>query len=356
MPNYSSSSSSDMEDSLSLAALEQLGEGVIVADRQGKLIFVNSAAAKIHGMKKLSIEPDEYTDAYQLLTPEGEPFPPETLPLALAVFKGEVVEDAHWKIRRPDGSVVDAVGTAKPVFGKDGEQVASVLTLSDRTDAFSTRRALEEALKTKETLLYEVNHRVKNNLAIVSALLKLQTKKLDDEEAQAALADISARVGVLSDIHGRLYQTGGHTEIEVVSFLGEQVRANTGALAVDHDVAVKVRAHGSAIVTVDKVVPIALAMNELVLNSIKHAFAQTAHPVIELDLEVDQGRLNIVYKDNGCGLPQGEHNGGRKGIGQALVMNLSAQAQAKVEIGSDKPGEGYRAAISIPLPAPGEPL
>jgi PAS domain S-box-containing protein len=331
-----------------MAALQQLAEGVILADKDGRLIFVNSAAEKIHGVKRLMIAPEDYSETYHLLTPQGEPFPSEELPLARAVIDGTAIEDAHWRIVRPDGAVVDAVGTARPILDDAGEQVASVLTLSDRTEEFAAKKALEDALTMKETLLYEVNHRVKNNLALVSALLRLQTKKLTDEAAKAALSDISTRVGVLSDIHGRLYQTGGHTEIEAVSFLAEQVQTNVNVLAAEREVGVKIRAKGSAVMAVDRVVPIALAVNELVLNSIKHAFADTEAPLVEFDLRAENGSLRIVYTDNGKGL-DGADKAPRKGIGQALVMNLITQADASMEIGSDSTGRGYRAAMSVPL-------
>nr|WP_305888861.1 histidine kinase dimerization/phosphoacceptor domain -containing protein [Parvularcula maris] len=344
-----------IQEDLLHAAFEQLGEGVIVADKDGKLIFVNSAAATIHGVKALDVEPDEYTQTYHLLTPDGEPFPTEELPMTRAVTKGETVEDAHWLVKRPDGTVIDAVGTARPVLGEDGTQLGAVLTVSDRTEDFATQKALEDALKMKDTLLYEVNHRVKNNLAIVSALLRLQAKKLEGEDAKSVFGDLSARVGVLSDIHGRLYQTGGHTEIEVVSFLAEQAQANVQALAVEHDVALKVRAKGTAVMSVDRAVPIALAVNELILNSMKHAFAEVEEPAIFLTLEVSGSKLDIHYRDNGPGLPPSQTNSAKKGIGQALIMNLSTQGHATVEIGTDKKHGGYKAAFSFPLNLPEPP-
>jgi PAS domain S-box-containing protein len=344
-----------MGEDLLKAAFEQLGEGVIVADQNGKLIFVNSAAAAIHGVKALNVEPDEYSETYHLLTPNGQPFPSAELPLARAVLRGETVEDAHWLIRRPDGKLIDAVGTARPVKGTDGSQLGAVLTISDRTEDFATKRALQDALSMKDTLLYEVNHRVKNNLAIVSSLLRLQARKLDGEEASSVFADLSARVAVLSDIHGRLYQTGGHTEIEVVSFLAEQAQANVQALATAHDVALKVRAKGSAVISVDRAVPMALAVNELILNSIKHAFSEVEEPAIFLDIKVASGKLEVRYRDNGPGLPKGGKGASGKGIGQALIMNLSTQGHASVEIGTDKKHGGYKAAFSFPLDLPDPP-
>ncbi|HZH05626.1 MAG TPA: PAS domain S-box protein, partial [Lautropia sp.] len=88
------------------AILGQLAEGVIVTDSEGHITFVNEAAERLHGVKLLGVAPQDYAERYHLLTEAGEPFPPDELPLARAVLKGENVVDARWRICRPDGSEV----------------------------------------------------------------------------------------------------------------------------------------------------------------------------------------------------------------------------------------------------------
>ncbi len=115
------------------AILGQLVEGVIVADAGGRITFVNDAATELHGARELGVEPDRYSDAYHLLTEAGAPYPPHDLPLARAV-RGETVIDARWRIRRPDGSEVLAIGSARPIERPDGTRAGAVLTLRDDTD------------------------------------------------------------------------------------------------------------------------------------------------------------------------------------------------------------------------------
>jgi len=111
------------------AVLEQLEEGVILTDSQGRITFVNQAAERMHGVKLLGVGPDDYTAAYSLLTDDCRPHPPELLPLARAVREHVSVTDAVWKIRRSDATILRVRGNAKPVFS-DGRLVACVLTLS----------------------------------------------------------------------------------------------------------------------------------------------------------------------------------------------------------------------------------
>ncbi|MBW4025638.1 MAG: PAS domain S-box protein [Proteobacteria bacterium] len=115
------------------AILGQLVEGVIVADAGGRIIFINDAAAELHGVRELGIEPDRYSDTYHLLTEAGEPFPPHDLPLVRAI-RGETVIDAHWRIRRPDGSEVLAIGCARPIERPDQTRAGAVLTMRDDTN------------------------------------------------------------------------------------------------------------------------------------------------------------------------------------------------------------------------------
>ncbi|HEU0045431.1 PAS domain S-box protein [Sphingomonas sp.] len=126
------------------AILSQLAEGVIVTDRTGRITFVNDAASRIHGVARLDIEPDAYAETYHLLTMDHRPFPTRELPLARAVLDGETVTDAPWRIRRPDGSEVVAVGSARPVLDAAGGTLGAVLTLRDDTQRAEAERLLRE--------------------------------------------------------------------------------------------------------------------------------------------------------------------------------------------------------------------
>lgn len=138
-------------NSLVEAVLAQLQEGVIITDQHGRIIFVNEAAKRIHGVARLDVTPDDYSDMYHLFTEDGEPYPPEELPLTRAVRLGEAVIEQRWRIRRADGVEVLAIGNATPVYASDGAQIGSVLTIRDDTK----RRASELALARSEQRLQD---------------------------------------------------------------------------------------------------------------------------------------------------------------------------------------------------------
>ncbi len=137
------------------AILGQLAEGVIVTDRDGKTVFINEAAKRLHGVDQLGVRLDEYSNAYHLLTRDGRPYPPRELPLARAVLDGETITDACWRIRRPDGSEVLVLGSARPMHRADGGLVGAVLTMRDDTERRAAEQALLELTATLETRVEE---------------------------------------------------------------------------------------------------------------------------------------------------------------------------------------------------------
>jgi len=137
------------------AILGQLAEGVIVTDCDGKTVFINEAAQRLHGVDQLGVRLDEYSNAYHLLTRDGRPYPPRELPLARAVLDGETITDACWRIRRPDGSEVLVLGSARPVHRADGGLIGAVLTMRDDTERRAAEQALLELTATLETRVEE---------------------------------------------------------------------------------------------------------------------------------------------------------------------------------------------------------
>ena len=197
------------------AILNQLAEGVIVADANGRLTFVNDAAARLHGVAQLDIEPDEYSDAYHLFTASGEPYPPFDLPLARAV-RGQAVQDERWRIRRADGTEVLAVGGARPVFDEAGQQMGAVLTMRDETARNLAEQEVRESEARLRTLTDNlpggVVYQVRTDREGLSRefLYVSQThEKLTGVTADAVMADPTIPYRMIHpDDQARMYQAG----------------------------------------------------------------------------------------------------------------------------------------------------
>jgi PAS domain S-box-containing protein len=144
------------------AVLGNIAEGVIIVDGDGRISFVNEAAARIHGVEQLGVSPEEWPDTYSLLTVDGEPYPPDELPLTRAFRQKETVRDAEWLIQRPDGVVVHAQGSAAPVVEASGEAVGAVLTVRDVSEQRRREAEREKLLEERDRALDELKEAMRH--------------------------------------------------------------------------------------------------------------------------------------------------------------------------------------------------
>ena len=335
-------------ESFKSVVLDQLGEGVIVADTDGRIISVNRAAEEIHGRSLIGGAPESYSDDYQLLTMNDAPHPPEELPLARAVLRGEDVVDAAWKIRRPDGTVVIAVGTARPVRNSEGVQIGSVLTLRDETSRVNAEQALLQALEMKELLLFEVNHRVRNSLQIVASLVALPMKRIDDDIARETLSLTRQRIEVITATHRRLYELGTHDHVDCAALLPDLCTAVVQTYSVNDHIQLKCETAGAIVLPVSKAVSVCLAVTELVTNACKYAFAGRDRGTIRVLLESDGDIVRIEVEDDGVGMPDRDPRAKQGGIGTILVDSLTQSVGARVMV--DTGAEGTKYVITFTRP------
>jgi two-component system, sensor histidine kinase PdtaS len=323
------------------AILGQLVEGVIITDPDGRILFVNDAANKLHGVTKLNVEPDEYAQAYSLFTEDGAPHPAETLPLTRAVLNDETVIGARWLIRRSDGSEVLAIGNAQPVYAEHGTKIGAVLTIHDDTSRYATEKALAEALVTKEALLYEVNHRVKNSLQIVTSLLTLQSNASNSAELKQSLREASSRVDIVASLHRHLYAEGGHTNVDLGTYIREFSIETLGAFAASGTVELKFEDRAKVSLEMDQAVPLALIIGELLTNAIKYAFDGQTQNEISMIVATSAEDILITVSDNGKGLPEGFNPAASSGFGMMIVNALLQQISGKLEQVRQQRGTGF---------------
>ncbi|MBO0930437.1 histidine kinase dimerization/phosphoacceptor domain -containing protein [Fibrella aquatilis] len=166
-----------------------------------------------------------------------------------------------------------------------------------------TRQSAQLAL-----LMRELHHRVKNNLQIVSSLLSLQSGRLVDEQARAAVREGQRRVEAMAMLHQRLYATAEVTSINFRSYVADLVESlmtTYGYRPADVDLTLEI-SHEQ--IETDTAIPLGLIINELITNSLKHAYQHVARPALTVRLEPTRNAdglltLRLTVADNGPGLP-----------------------------------------------------
>ena len=203
-------------------------------------------------------------------------------------------------------------------------------------------KELREALEAKTLLLHEVDHRVKNNLQLVSALIKLQTRRIADEEVKSSLLGMLSRVEALSTVHRRLYQSDDVARFDISEFTSDLVGELIGATG-RSDIRAELDLENIK-VPAGKAAPIALIINELVTNCLKHAFREDRPGKISVDIHRMNGDYSVVVEDNGVGM-EGQDLGPET-FGRTLVTTLVKQLDGNV---SWTTNGGTRVALKLPV-------
>ncbi len=229
----------------------------------------------------------------------------------------------------PDGSIMGilAVFSRRPI--QNVERVRSFLQiLAARAAAELERTRSEERLKAslreKEVLLKEIHHRVKNNLQVVSSLLNLQSEFVEDPGMKALIRESQGRIRSMGLVHENLYRTGDLARIRAQDYLRSIVISAQRSYNLPH-VRVSIEAD-DLLLGMDEAVPVGLIVNELVSNSMKHAFPDGKRGSVEVGLRgFEHGAWRLTVADDGKGLPAGVASGANGSLGLQLVNTLVHQ-------------------------------
>lgn len=175
----------------------------------------------------------------------------------------------------------------------------------------------------KEVLLKEIHHRVKNNLQLISSLLNLQTKTIDDESIVSAITDGQSRIEAMVLIHQKLYQDDNISNIDFKDYTLQLLNQISGLYPELKDVKREVIASNIKL-DIDTSVPIGLILNELITNAYKYSFPNKKGTII-ITLEKDLADYTLMVHDSGPGLPKDFDASSTSSIGLRLVRRLSRQ-------------------------------
>lgn len=334
------------------AAMRATRMSMIITDpRQpdNPIVYSNNSFLKLTGYEREEVMG---RNCRMIQGPETDPKAVDTIRTALETRTDIALDILNY---RKDGTPFWNALYISPVIDETGELqffFASLLDVTDRKDnelhiraekerferAVQDRTAeLEEALQKQTVLAHEIDHRVKNNLQMIASLVVMQSRAIKDPETRASMQAMLARVEALSTAHRRLYQTKDTTSFDLADFIrdlvGDLVSAfGDGKLDLHLDLE-----HQN--MPADKAAPLALIVNELVTNALKHAFADREGGKLGIRVHKPNGKLRIEVSDDGRGM---NGNEGTASFGLRLVSSLARQLQAEIEWMDNGPGTKVR--------------
>lgn len=237
------------------------------------------------------------------------------------------VREATVKRIRKDGKILDVIIYAVPVI-VEKRVVAIYGIYVDITDSKKAEEKVRKSLREKEMLLAEVHHRVKNNLAVITGLLELQSFSAEEESAKRILRESQMRVQSIAMVHEKLYQTEDFSKVDISQYLKELSEVIHKTMR-KQERKVKIKLDITPVkLPITKAIPCGLLLNEILTNSFKHAFKGKERGEIKVRLTKVKDELLFVLNDDGVGLPENSEMDINKSMGMTLIRTLAKQLNA----------------------------
>lgn len=211
--------------------------------------------------------------------------------------------------------------------------IANLLSLAYET--YRRKRyqvKLERIIHEKVVLIAEVNHRVKNNMAVILSLINLQRHKCKDDFHEGLFTDLSNRIYSMSEIQQQLHISQNFSEINLQNYLLNLVDNLNDTYGAGKNIETSITI-SPIIVDITKAIPCGLIVNEILSNSFKYAFGPENHsPKLTIIGKKTENEITLILKDNGPGIIEKDVHS--DGMGRDLIVQLTEQIEGKLEIDS----------------------
>ncbi len=326
--------------------LNQYLEGIIdnanvwlnVLDEQARVMIWNKAAEKISGYSTEEVV--GHAKIWEWLYPESGYRQEITQKAASIIQRGESVEDFETIIRRKDGQERVIAWHSRSLVNEQGEPTGSIALGRDVTERKQAQAQLQRSLKDKELLLKEIHHRVNTNMQVVSALLSLQSRYLQDPKVRQIFKQGQSRIRALALIHEKLYESGDLTCFDFSLYIRDLAIYLYQTYKINpQEIRLNIQAEDIHL-DINTAIPCGLILNELISNALQHAFPKKNGKAAD----VPRGELRIrftgdpdktytmIVSDTGIGLPPEVDLQNTESLGLQLVNMLAYQLKSTVEM------------------------
>ncbi len=297
-----------------------------MSDKEGKILSVNSEFTRLFGYSReelLGRNVDEQVMSRKEFH-RGHS-------ITKKVADGENVNFEAIR-QRKDGRLIHVSVLASPIV-LDGEVVAIYAIYRDITERKLSEEKIKAALREREVMLREIHHRVKNNMQIISSLLRLQSRQIKNKRILDIFNVGQNRIRSMALIHESLYQSKDLSRINFADYIK---RLTTHLFSMYRIGAERVQLKvdvGEVFLDINRAIPCGLIVNELVSNSLKHAFPNGQEGKIVVKMNGNsRGKISLIVKDSGIGFPEDLDFKKTETLGMQLVTDLVAQIDGKIKL------------------------
>lgn len=218
----------------------------------------------------------------------------------------------------------------------------------DVTDGVVAKKKLKKTLEEREILIKELHHRVKNNLALVCGMLDLEILNQNTESSEKnVLQEAKSRIHSIASIHEMLYQTKNFKDIQLDNYIKKLIKYIENSHAESFE---NIRFNfnlTSFTLNINKAIPVGIILNELIINSAKHAFSDKENGTITINLSTNNDNVTLTVKDSGNGIPEDFDFSTSNSLGLKIIDQLTTQLEGKLDINTQQVGTAF--ILSFPL-------
>jgi PAS domain S-box-containing protein len=308
--------------------IESIQETLIVTDEQEIVVGVNNAGAKMLHYSKEEIIGKSVEEFFDLKNMKKQ--------YEKKSGKGDIFEFALLTKRK---NRIPVLFSEAELINAGGDKVGAVYVATDISERKKADQKMRESLKEKEILLSEIHHRVKNNLAVISGILQLQVYHTDNKKVNKALKESQSRIQSMSLVHEMLYQSESMAFINYKKYVNDLLQAISSMhLNEDRDIDI-ISEVEEVKFDLNQAIPCSLLLNEIIVNSYKHAFDDQSKGFIRVKMREEEGKVHLIVEDNGVGVTQETINTSES-LGSTLIRTLTSQLKGTYEIGTLEDGTG----------------
>ncbi|MGC9312651.1 MAG: PAS domain-containing protein, partial [Sediminispirochaetaceae bacterium] len=257
-------------------------------------------------------------------------------------FRGEIeYYECEARMRHKDGRWVWVLDRGKTAaWTEDGKPLIISGTHQDITERKLAEQKLQDALREKDNLLMELQHRVKNSFGMIISMLNLKSGSVQSKETKETLSTITTRVRALSELYNLLYKAESLQDVRLDEYCArvvESMRHLTEGIEIRTEME-------KIIVPIREAATVGLIITELVTNAINHAYHKTGRGTVHIRLGRRDDRIVLKVSNEGCTLPNNFSIDSSSGMGLQLVQALAQQHQGDIRF-----ERGKRTTVTVEL-------
>ncbi len=303
--------------------LDAVGQAVIATSIDGAVTYWNRAAERLYGWKK-----EEVIGRNIMSVTPTESSREQAAEIMDSLRRGESWS-GEFTVKKHDGSSFQIVITDTPVFDDDCNLVGIIGVSMDITEQKNTEEQLKKALQEKNELMRELNHRVKNNLAMISSLINLKDAA---GSGSTDLSDVKNQLRAIQYMHDKLSRTEGTLEIQVKEYIEDLLSSVLGSMAVkpvERRIDIQDLTLPASIAS-----PLGLIINEIATNAAKHGFVPEKPARFEVSLHKEKtgGKYLLTLSNTGRPFPDGVDLENPTTLGLQLINALVDQLGGSIQL------------------------